>query len=142
MELLLIMALSLLLIDLFLFFLMFYCKSPKNLITTTADLTNVQKLGRNRYYRDKFHYGGIAPGHHCKYTYSFTAKDKTYKIHGECSTQYTHLFKKAAVTYPKGFPRLALLSENSEDFAGLYKLLALPSCGLALFLLLIYISYI
>ena len=141
MEILLFLAMILLIVGAFFLGLFFWITPPEHLLTATAELVHVQKLGRNRRKLGKFSYGGITPGYFCRYTYMYSVKGKTYRISGECSTHRTPLYKKAVVTFPKGFPRLALLSEKREDFVGLYKLLSLLSLGLAIFMFLLFFSY-
>lgn len=103
-------------------------KNPRNLVSTTGELTR-----KKDYKNYKLQYRSVPNA--VEYIYTYKVNGKLYHLSGVQHTHSRNLRKRVAIVYLRGFPRCAY----QEHFSGIAEwLLALSLTATGILLLFIY----
>ena len=127
----LIFGIAMLLPGIFYIFLTLRSVNPKNLISTTGELS------RQKGYKNYKLKNGTTPNA-TQYSYTYLADGKAYHLRGVRLTHSRNLRKRIEIVYLRGFPRCAY----AEHFSGITEKLAAASLtALGILCLVLYIAF-
>ena len=127
----LIFGIAMLLPGIFYIFLTLRSVNPKNLISTTGELS--RQKGYKNYKLKK----STTPNA-TQYSYTYLADGKAYHLRGVRLTHSRNLRKRIGIVYLRGFPRCAY----AEHFSGITERLAAASLtALGILCLVLYIAF-